>query len=132
VIAILVILGVALAIVLVDRWRMRLPDVTDEEFMIRYATLFEGRLEEVLSERRYLGRTLGVSYRKLAPDQTWASLARHAPLIAFSVGTTDVGDDLRDVLSKAGITVPERFPSTIGATIQELIRARRASRAKSE
>jgi hypothetical protein len=127
-----VILGIAAVVLLVDRLRMRLADVTDEEFIERYSALFEGSAEEALMERRYLSKTLGLPARKLAPEQTWEQLAKHAPLISFPVGTSDVADDLNRLLSHADIEVPRAFPSTIGATIQELIRARGGCRARRE
>jgi hypothetical protein len=122
-----VIAGVAAAVLFIDRMRNRLPDVEDDEFLQRYTLLFEGRREEVLSERRYLGKTLGLPHRKLAPEQTWDELARHAPLFSFDVGAADVGSDLDRLLKRAATAVSPPFPTTIGATIQELIRARRAA-----
>jgi len=122
-----IIVGAAAAVLLSERLRMRLPDVPDDEFVRRYTSLFEGKQEDVLRERRYLGKTLGVSYRKLAPEQTWEELARQAPLFSFGVGTTDVGSDLQRLLKRAGMAVSPPFPTTIGGTIQDLIRARRAA-----
>ena len=119
---VLIVAGVAAAVFAIDRRRMNLTEVSDDDFLLRYGEQFGQTSDRVLAERRYLSTTLHIPYSKLAPEQTWDQLAKHGPLIAFSVGADDVREDLLAMFKKAGLAPPDPFPTTVGGTIVALLR----------
>jgi hypothetical protein len=116
--------SVAAAVFVTDRFRMRLPDIADEKFVRLYQVEHADDRALIIEERRYLARTLGVSYLKLSPQQTWQQLRPPSALFGFDVGLADVEDDLRKALTHAGLSFPGRLPPTVGETIHQFLRAR--------
>lgn len=102
-----------------------LPDVSDEEFLRGLADYKDIDREILLRERRRVGGILGIPPIKLAPTQELSALAKRFEYLGqFSVGWSDLDDEVREYRLQATPSSTESLPKTIGELVGELAAGR--------
>ena len=119
-------LTVAAASQLFKIWTTReLPDVSDEDFLNIYKEKFGERSDEVLEQRRYVARYLGLPSQKLAPGHRFTELSKYTGFVTeYEVGMGDLEDELQELCQRAGLEIPAAFPETVGQLIEERLKAK--------
>jgi len=113
IVAAVVTAGVALFAVRSRRAAMRLPSVSDEEFLTRWGAVDRERSRGILRERDYVAKVLGVPADRLKADTTVAELRSYINPVRYEVARSDLADDVR-----------EKLPETIGGIIDMLMQRR--------
>ncbi len=120
----LVAIGVGAPVVGIPYRRFRarkLADVSDTEFLRRFAQHHSAPADAVLSQRRRVGRMLGIPREKLTPEQTLEELSKRFGYIAeFSVAWSDLDDEVCELRRSAGADEHAAMPSTVGELVAEL------------
>lgn len=102
-----------------------LPDMSDEDFVARFAHVFLARPEQVIEGRNKIARILGVPPEKLAPEHVYKDLAqRFGTFGSFSVAWSDLEYEVQEIAGERGASL-EAPPSTVGDLVAGLIQARR-------
>lgn len=99
----------------------RLPEISDEEFLLRFAKRFSAPPDRVLQSRRRVAKGLRVPERKLAPEYTHKELSRQLELLGdFGMGWENLEEDVDDAAWRAG---KPRSPQAVGAcpTVGDLV-----------
>jgi hypothetical protein len=114
-------------------WRglNRLPGVSDEEFLRRFAKRFSAPSDRILQARRQVAWTLWVPARKLAPEYAFEELGRQLNLFGhLGMGWEELEERVDDVARKVGAPRPAQplgTCPTVGDLIAGLIRAELAA-----
>jgi len=109
----------------------RLPEITDEEFLLRFANRFMAPPDRVLKARRQIALFLWIPQRKLAPEYRHEDLARRFEVL----GDLGMGwDDLEHMVDEAARRVGRRDQAsavgqcpTIGDLVAGFTQAQRAA-----
>jgi hypothetical protein len=119
--------AVAAASQLFKMWKSQeLPDLSDADFLDIYEEEFGGQPDQVLEQRRYVARYLGLPYQKLAPSHRFTQLSRFTGFVTeYEVGMGDLEDELWELYQGAGLERPPAFPETVAQLIEERLKALR-------
>jgi hypothetical protein len=101
-----------------------MPEIPDEEFLLRFAKRFSAPPDHVLEARRRVAKILGVSERKLAPEYTHKDLARQLQLLAdFGIAWEDLEERVNDAAWKVSPPGASRPTDAVGAcpTVGDLV-----------
>jgi hypothetical protein len=102
----------------------RMPEIPDEEFLLRFAMRFSAPPDRVLQARRRVSKVLGLSERKLAPEYTHKDLARQVQLLGdFGIAWEDLEERVADAAWRAGPPGAPRPTEAVGAcpTVGDLV-----------
>lgn len=105
----------------------KLPEISDDEFLLRFSKRFSAERDRILQARRQVGRRLLVPERKLAPEYHFEELARRLNRFGhFGMGWEDLEERADDAARQAGAPRPARAAGscpTIGDLVAGLIQA---------
>lgn len=118
--------SLAIASQLVKRGRLQtISNLSDEEFVSLYERQFVGDKSDILRERRFIAKTLGLQYLKLRPDHRFSELLRLTGFLTeYHVGVSDLEAELLERCQRAGLARPAEFPATVGELISKLLGAK--------
>jgi hypothetical protein len=109
----------------------RLPEVSDEEFLRRFAKRFSAPSDRVLEARRQVARNLWVPSRKLAPEHAFEEFTRQLDLFGhLGMGWDNLEELVADAAWRAGEPRPAQALGTcptVGDLVAGLIRAEAAA-----
>jgi len=98
-----------------------LPDISDEEFLERYSLQYPSENRDIARVRRRIASILNIPYLKLAPDQQLDELSRRFEFLCeFSVGWSDLEDEVRELRRERGADEDAGQPVTVGELVAEL------------
>lgn len=128
IIAILVGLGTGIVATMLNiRKKKSLPNVSDEIFLEKFNAAYPGiSSEDVLRERKFVSRHLGVHCEKLDPAYSFDKLSKHLNMLgSFNLAIGDLEDSVSGLFERLEIRRPYKSPSTIGELLYEIIQAKR-------
>lgn len=102
----------------------RLPEISDDEFLLRFGKRFLAPPDGVLQARRKVARVLGVPERKLAPEHTFKDLARQLELLGdLGIAWDELEELVNDAAWKAAPPGSPRPAEAVGAchTVGDLV-----------
>jgi hypothetical protein len=99
----------------------RLPEISDAEFLSRFAKRFTAPPDRVLEARRQVAMFLWIPQRKLAPEYTYKELARQFGVLGdLGIAWDDLEHMVDETARKAG---KREQPSAVGQcpTVGDLV-----------